>query len=122
MTVSHLIADAIPHRHLYGFEGLLNSNKLEKLGALVELGGGLVILPLIIGLTFHLNWLWLGSCVIAASFFDFLVAAKIAPIKWLNYLAHWWTEKTSREVQIIFEICQTIVLVVILAALINVNN
>lgn len=122
LIVSHLIVDAIPHRHLYSFDDLPSSNKLSKLGALVELGGGLLVLTLIIGLVFNLDWLWLSCCVIAASLFDFLVAANIAPIKRLNIFAHWWTEKTSRKVQIIFEICQTIVLVVALTVLINANS
>ena len=122
LIVSHLIVDAIPHLHLYSFDDLLNSNKSSKLGALIELGGGLLVLPLIIGLVFNLNWLWLSCCVIAASFFDFLVAANIAPIKRLNIFAHWWAEKTSRKAQIVFEIAQTIVLVIILMALININS
>jgi len=113
LALSHLPADALPHLHYYSFTEL----KKGLLGALVELGGGLIVLPLAVLLLTHLEWWWLAACVLAASLFDFLVAAKIKLITHLNHRAHWWDEdeRTSYRAKVLWEAGQTIVLLSILA-------
>lgn len=116
LAISHLPADAIPHLHFYSFAEL----RKGLVGAFIELGGGLFILPLTVFLITRTEWRWLALCVIAASLFDFFVAAKIGAIVRLNHVAHWWerNEKTPIRIKAYWEIAQTIALFGILAMVI----
>lgn len=84
LAISHVPADALPHQHWYSFEKM-NENIFQKLGALVELFGGLLILPITLGVIFGLNMFWLGVYVISASLLDVLIGLKI---QWAIYLNH----------------------------------
>lgn len=125
LVLSHIPADAIPHWHFYDFKVIRETGK-GKLGALIELGGGLFILPILFWLLTGMGWGWLGwiaLCVFAASLFDFSVAfEQIIKIKlgiiWLNHKLHWWDKrkketpekrKISEDSMVTWETIQTII-------------
>lgn len=112
LTLSHLPTDMFPHYHLYGF------GKLKKnwFGAILELGGGLIILPLVVWQLAHIDPWWLIACMVAASLFDFLVAAKIPVVVKLNHWAHQWEHDGKMPVseKVRYEIVQIFALLSIL--------
>jgi len=127
LVLSHPFFDGIPHLHLYNAERL--KEKEHQLGALIELGGGLIFIPLMMVWLCGINpWLIL-SYVAAASAFDalvviekFLVAdAKKRWIKKINHLAHFWewkldnkgeeVKRMSPDAKAAWEIGQTVVLI-----------
>lgn len=113
LILSHPLVDAIPHYHLYNFSRLPKRWPL----ALIELGTGLILIPLVVWMITGINPLWLGACVLASSAFDFMVAARIKPIHDLNHWFHWWaSNKTHNKFR--WEIAQITVLVVILVLVI----
>lgn len=110
LAVSHLVADAIPHGHYYSFAELRRTWP----GAIIELGLGLVVLPLIVWYLTSTSLVWLYGCAIAASLFDFAVAAGIGIIKQLNHLVHWWEGKISTPSKWRWEEIQTLILLSVL--------
>lgn len=114
LVLSHIIADLIPHLHFYSFEDLKKNFNKNAFGAGIELGGGLVVIPLIVYFLTNIDLSWLMLCVFASSAFDFAVAAKIQPIIELNEMAHWWKkfidDKTPNPTSIAYETIQTIIL------------
>ena len=110
LALSHLVFDAIPHEHFYKFEQLRET----FLGAIIELGVGLLILPVLVWHFTGIDPIWLAICVISSSLVDFLVVAKISAVGRLNMWAHWWDGKVSRFWVIIFEIGQTTILLMVL--------
>lgn len=112
LAVTHLALDAVPHWHWYDFAKL----RQGLLGAAIELGIGLIILPFAIWLITDINLWRLGWCILAANLFDFLVglhALKIIRfplIYTLNHEAHKWEHdgRTPEETKIIWEITQIV--------------
>ena len=105
LALSHVLLDAIPHMHFYGYIRL----KETLPGAILELGGGFIVLPALIWYFTNINPWWLYSCVLSSSLVDFLVAARIRPIVRLNEIAHWWDKRVSSRALIPYEIAQTII-------------
>ncbi len=110
LVISHFILDAIPHGHYYDF------SKLRKTwpGAIFEVGIGLFILPIIVWHFTQINLLWLSACVISASLFDFGVGIGIPQIARLNHWAHWWNGRLTELSKWIWEISETIILILLL--------
>lgn len=121
LILSHLLVDAIPHQHFYDY------TKPETWpGAIIELGGGMLILTCLVWLLTSINPIWLITCVIAASLVDFLVIAGIKSIKKINHDVHYWEWKTNHMDNFTkwdWEITQTIVMFSILTTMIvNVHH
>lgn len=88
LAISHLLLDGLPHPHWYDYEMKWSFRNLA--GFFVEVILGLAFLPLIIGLVFHLGLLWLSSCVLAASFLDFLEFFRVKMIIRIGHRFHFW--------------------------------
>lgn len=112
LILSHLPTDAIPHGHYYSFERLRQTWP----GAVIELGIGLVGLPLLVWYLTSASILWLFGCVLAASLFDFGVATGSKIIDRLNTFIHWWDKNHNypNKARWQWEILQTIILLAIL--------
>lgn len=100
LVLSHIPSDAIPHWHAYDFKKMKRTGE-GKLGALIELGGGMILLPVVFCLLTGLNPVWAGACVFAANMFDFGVGFEQVTkinfgIDWLNHKLHWW-DKREKE-------------------------
>lgn len=100
LVISHVPLDAIPHCHLYDFYNLRKTWK----GAIVELGGGFVIIPLLIWWYAEVGSMWLCGCVFAASFMDFAEALGIKPIARISHVAHWLTKILKPWIGIVCEV------------------
>ena len=113
LALSHIPADRLPHYHFYDFSHL----KKTWRGAVLELGGGLIVLPLIVWQLTHINPWWLMACVMAASLFDFMVATKIKVVIKMNHWAHQWKhdDKMSIPKIVRYEIAQFFTLLSILS-------
>ena len=115
LALSHVVADAIPHLHYYGFGRL----KETWLGAMFELGVGFLLLPAIVYHLTGINLVWLTLCILSASLVDFLVAANIKPVVRLNEVAHWWDKRVPQQTVVVCEILQTIIIFRLLFAMIR---
>lgn len=102
LVISHIPADILPHKHFY------EESKLKEMigGALLELTGGLIFLPILIWRWTHINFGWLMACVIAASLIDILIAAgkfspviavKVRGVIKLNHWAHRWEHQGKMD-------------------------
>jgi hypothetical protein len=109
LALSHLPLDAIPHRHWYGFERLKFSRK-DQLGALVELVGGLVVLPILLSVYCHLNFIWLMLYALSASALDCLVGLNIGWAKKINLVVHFWEKGFDVVDTTFFEIFVTVLI------------
>jgi len=111
LVLSHGLLDAIPHHHFYSFAGLKVNFAKNALGAVVELGGGLLVLPYLFWHFTGVDPLWLATCVFAASLFDFLVATGNQLFDKLNHWFHWWEKGESCTMVNIFCEIATITLI-----------
>ncbi|MCL5406953.1 MAG: hypothetical protein M1429_00410 [Patescibacteria group bacterium] len=111
LAISHLVTDAIPHDHYYDFAKF----RQTWLGAIIELGIGLVALPLIIWYVTSASIFWLFGCTLSASLFDFGVAAGIKVVKRINHFVHWWAKNLTSHSAWQWELAQTVTLLSILA-------
>ncbi len=110
LVVSHLPLDAIPHYHFYEFKRLRETWK----GAVVELGGGFVLIPLLVWIFSPVDPLYLALCVFAANAFDLLIVAGVDLVKRLNHRAHWWYRFFNPTSGIICESIFFLTLVIVL--------
>lgn len=109
LVASHLVLDIIPHKHWYDYKNI-RGNWQNMLGATLEVGGGLMILPLALGLIFHLNLWWLATCVILASGLDILVGLNVGWAEKINDAIHFWEKDHFIDAtgMVIFEILMTV--------------
>lgn len=114
LLLSHAPMDAIVHWHWYKFSEI----KKKPFGAIVELGGGLILIPYLVWLTTGIDPVWLMLCVVAASGFDFLVATGIKVFYDFNHWLHWWEEKTTETKKMLWEQNQFLILFSILVMVI----
>ena len=114
LVVTHPLFDCIPHQHWFD-AGKLRQWK-HRLGGLVEVGGGAVVLPLVFLWAFGAQYLWLGAAyVIAANTFDAAVLAEKVLvenrdrrwIKRINHAAHFWQKTDASLGQILWELATT---------------
>ena len=112
LLISHPLLDCLPHRHW--FDQIKRGIK-EIFGAIVEVFGGLIILPIGLLYFFHLHPVLLGLYIIAASGFDFLMVLMGQTIvSKINHRAHFWEKYTSKFVQISFELSETLILIFVM--------
>lgn len=115
LALSHLVADAIPHCHWYDFKKILTSKK-DLLGAIVELGGGMLVMPILFSIFFHLNIWWMMLYTLSASALDILVGFdaigtfKLAWASEINRIVHWWENTLDNVDATVFEVFQTIII------------
>lgn len=109
LLASHLVLDIFPHKHWYDYKNI-RGNWKNMLGATLEVGGGLIILPLALGLIFNLNLWWLATCVILASGLDILVGLNVGWAKKINDEIHFWEKDHFIDTtgMVVFEVLMTI--------------
>lgn len=110
LFLSHFVLGVIPHWHWHWHKLVKTTSdqkKKDRFDVLVEVGSGMLVIPIVMALLLHLDFFWIFAYTIMASGWDIIVFFKVRYSKAINHRLHFWMKDFEIADMIVIEIFQT---------------